>query len=93
MIRANAERFAQAVSVHLGSRRTGDQYGALLAGAYSLHSEREITDAEAVAYVQKQDWQVVSESETEKDEGRLLSHLTQHRIRVAAGNGRTLSPL
>lgn len=92
VIRANAERFAQAVSMRLGSRRTGDQYGALLAGAYSLHSEREITDAEAVAYVQKQDWQVVAESEAEKDETRLLSHLTQYRIRVAAGNGQHFEP-
>jgi len=92
VIRANAERFALAVSLHLGSRRTGDQYGALLAGAYSLHSEREISTADAMAYVQKQVWDVVSDSEGERDEVRLLSHLTQHRMRIAAGNGQHFEP-
>lgn len=92
VIRANAEVFAQAVSMHLGSRRTGDQYGALLAGAYSLHSEGEITVQAAKKYVEGQDWAVVSESETEKDELRLLSHLTQFRIRISAGNGQHYEP-
>lgn len=92
VIRANAEVFAQAVSVHLGSRRTGDQYGALLAGAYSLHSEGQITVAAAEKYVKEQDWAVVAESETEKDEMRLLSHLTQFRIRISAGNGQHFEP-
>lgn len=86
LIRANAETFAQAVSIHLGSRRTGDQYGTLLAGAYSLHSERAISAADALAYVRKQDWQVVQDSETERDEVRLLSRLTAYRIRWTPGN-------
>ena len=92
VIRINAERFANAVSLHLGSRRTGDQYGALLAGAYSLHSEREITAEDALAYVRKQTWEIVQDSEAEKDELRLLSHMTQHRIRIASGNGQHFEP-
>ena len=91
-IRANAERFAQAVALHLGSRRTGDQYGALFAGAYSLHSEREISDEDAISYVRKQAWDVVTQSDTETDEYRLISHLTQHRFRIAAGNGQHHEP-
>lgn len=86
-IRANAETFARAVALHLGSRRMGDQIGTLLAGAYSLHSDRLITPEQAEAYVQRQEWrQVADDAQTERDELRLLAHLTQHRVRVAPGN-------
>ena len=87
VVRANAETFAQAVALHLGSRRMGDQLGALLAGAYSLHSEREITEAEATAYVRAQSWEVATaERNAEPDEFRLISCLTQHRVRVTLGS-------
>jgi putative DNA primase/helicase len=86
-IRANAEMFARAVALHLGSRRMGDQLGALLAGAYSLHSEREITTDEAAAYIQRQEWQAVAQDTgAERDEFRLLTALTQARLRVSPGN-------
>lgn len=86
IIRANAETFAQAVALHLGSRRAGDQLGALLAGAYSLYSERAITPGEATDYIRKQDWSQATEQDADKDERRLLGHLTQHRARVSLGN-------
>ena len=86
VIRANAETFAQAVALHLGSRRLGDQLGALLAGAYSLHSEREITAVEATTYVRAQNWDIATaERNAEPDEFRLIAHLTQHRVRVTLG--------
>ena len=86
IIRGNAETFAQAVALHLGSRRLGDQLGALLAGAYSLHSERKITTAEATAYVRGQNWEIATaERNADPDEFRLIAHLTQHRVRVTLG--------
>ncbi len=85
-IRANAETFAHAVALRLGSRRAGDQLGALLAGAYSLHSDGRITPEQAADYVARQAWDATT-AETEPDETRLLAHLTQHRLRVAWGNG------
>ncbi len=85
-IRANAETFAKAIALHLGSRRAGDQLGALLAGAYSLHSEREISEDEAAKYVASQDW-TAERGEDEPDERRLLAHLTQRRVRISTGNG------
>lgn len=85
-IRSNAETFAKAVSVVFGSRRTGDQLGALLAGAYALHSDREITDEAAELWVRKQDWGTAAGGEVDRDEFRLLSHLTQNRIRFNLGN-------
>ena len=53
-IRRNAETFKRAVAAHLGSARIGDQIGTLLAGAYALHSDREITLDEARDYVARQ---------------------------------------
>lgn len=86
-IRSNAETFAKAVSVVFGSRRTGDQLGALLAGAYALHSDRVISDEAAEQWVRKQDWGSAAGGDVERDELRLLSHLTQHKIRMTQGNG------
>lgn len=90
IIRTNAETFAKAVSVVFGSRRTGDQLGALLAGAYTLFSDRVITDEAAEVWVRKQDWGTAAGSEVERDELRLLSHLTQHRVRFSQGNGSSI---
>ena len=43
VIRANAEVFARAVAIRFGSRRTGDQVGTLLAGAWALWSDDLVT--------------------------------------------------
>ncbi|MBF0094596.1 MAG: hypothetical protein HQL34_08640 [Alphaproteobacteria bacterium] len=42
-IRKNAETFAKVIGENHKSRRIGDQLGTLLAGAYSLYSDGEIT--------------------------------------------------
>ena len=87
VIRANAETFAVAVAMHLGSRRLGDQIGTLLAGAYSLHSEGLITPSDAGAFVKRQDWERGgSQSEVERDEFKMLTHFTQSRVKIALGN-------
>ena len=90
VIRDNAEVFAVAVAAKLGTRRLGDQIGTLLAGAYSLHSGRPITQAEAASYLDRQDWGEAVTSDSQKDEDRLLSHISAARIRVSLGNGPTL---
>lgn len=87
VIRDNAETFARAVSAHLGSRRAGDQLGALLAGAYSLHSTQTISMDAATAYVARHQWtDTPIEDPADSDEFRLLAHLMQHRVRVGSGN-------
>lgn len=86
IIRQNADTFARAVSVVFGSRRTGDQLGALLAGAYALSSNKAISDKAAEEWVRSQDWAAAAGGEVERDEFRLLSHLTQHRMRISRGN-------
>lgn len=94
-IRANAETFTRAVERHLGSRRTGEQIGTLLAGAYSLHSQALITDEAALAYVARQEWDVVASgaADTETDERRLLTFLTQARLRINGGLEPTIERL
>lgn len=87
IIRENAETFAVAVSMRLGTRRLGDQIGTLLAGAYSLHSTRVISLDVALAYVDRQEWGDATTQDQQKDEDRLLSHLTSHRVRLSLGNG------
>ncbi len=87
VIRKNAETFARAVSIHLGSRRLGDQIGTLLAGAFSLHTDRLISDAEAVEFIGRQQWDAEIEQAEERDEQKLLSYLTQHRMGISPSNG------
>ena len=86
-IRANAETFAVAVASRMGTRRAGDQLGALLAGAYSLHSTGLVTPEFAAQWLPKQDWGDATGAEVVKDEVRLFSHLAAARVRVSIGNG------
>lgn len=88
VIRRNAATFARAVALQLRSRRAGDQIGALLAGAYSLHSDQPISAAAAADFVARQPWDGAA-SDAEPDERRLLAHLTQHVLPVDWGNGGT----
>lgn len=87
VIRANAETFSRAVAAEYGSKRQGDQIGALLAGASSLHTERVLTLDEAKDWLKRHEILAHKPPEAEKDEVRLLSTLTQHCLRVALGSG------
>jgi putative DNA primase/helicase len=80
VIRKNCDAFAMAAAEHFGSQRAGDQTGTLLAGAYSLHSSREITPADALTWIQAHDWSG-AEAETAQDHDDLLSFLLQHQLR------------
>lgn len=86
-ILANSETFAQAVAVHLGSRRYGDQVGTLLAGAYSLHSSHILTPDKAQEWVEAQAWDETQESPEDADEMRMLLRMLQHQIQVEAIQG------
>ena len=82
VIRANALTFAKAVAEHLKSRRYGDQIGALLAGAYSLHSSDLITYEKAIEIVSREEWSEQSPQEDEKDEFKLLRLLLAARLKI-----------
>jgi len=55
-IRKNIDTFTRAASLVLGTKRAGDQVGALLAGAYALTSDAEIKPADAMQWVKDRDW-------------------------------------
>lgn len=88
VIRKNAETFAVAGASVIGTRRLGDQLGALIAGAYSLHSNKEISLDEARAWLARQDWSEEAQIQEQRDEVSCLNHLLQHVVAVQTEKGR-----
>lgn len=80
--RYNADIFSSAAVTHTGDKRSADQIGALLAGAYSLTSTREITEVSATAWLDKQDWGGFKVDIVDADENQCLAHLFSSPIRV-----------
>lgn len=89
-IRENAATFAAAAGQVLGTQRDGDQYGALLAGAYSLHSDNIISYDDAYAWVSAKEWDEKKEAHGETDEQRLLSRILDASIMVDGVDGRPI---
>lgn len=81
-IRANAAMFSDAVAERLGSRRTGDQMGALLAGAYACYRTAKLSKEAAREWVDKQNWDEHRPSEDSRDENRCLSKILQSILKV-----------
>jgi putative DNA primase/helicase len=84
----NAATFSKAVAVHLGSSRVGDQIGTLLAGAYALQKNGEVSFETALEWVKKQDWEDTTSADADPDERRMLNHLMQQRVRLDHGGGK-----
>lgn len=97
IIRANALVFAKAVAAVMGEQRAGDQLGTLLAGAWSLESDEQITFEQATAWVNEQDWgDTKDEVHGMSDEASLLSFLLQQKLRFQtdhATNERTIGAM
>jgi putative DNA primase/helicase len=87
IILKNAKTFAQAVAQVIGNRRIGDQVGAMLAGAYSLSSSKEISLEDAVKWVAERDWTEERGLELTKDEFQLFGTLMGHITRVESDSG------
>jgi putative DNA primase/helicase len=81
-IRRNAKIMARAVAEKLKSQRSGDQYGALLAGAFGLYSEEELSLDKAREWVKTIDFDDASESESVRDEETLMTTILQSEIRA-----------
>jgi putative DNA primase/helicase len=82
VIQANIKTFTDAATAHFGDRRKGDQYGALMAGAYSLFSDSEIQFSQALEWIKKQQWDSIIESEIESDEMRCLYKILHSFIQI-----------
>lgn len=75
VIRANADTFSAAAVEFTGDKRSADQIGTLLAGAYSLGREAAITQDAAREWMGKQDWSGFKSEDVENDENQCLAHL------------------
>jgi putative DNA primase/helicase len=80
--RANAEVFSEAAVAFTGDKRSADQVGTLLAGAFSLTSSKLISLNAAVAWLEKQDWSGFRVEAIDSDENQCLAHLLSSPIRV-----------
>jgi putative DNA primase/helicase len=78
----NVEVFAQAAAETFGSQRDGDQYGALLAGAWSLVSTKLATIDEARAMIARYDWSEYLEGSDTEESDKALAALMGRLVRV-----------
>lgn len=81
----NARTFSNAAAAVLGEQRQGDQLGALLAGAYSLHRDGLVEYDNAVKWIEQQDWSEEKGMEKTRDEYALVSYIMEQITRL---NGR-----
>lgn len=92
IIRANAETFSAVAVEFTGDKRSADQIGTLLAGAFSLTSPREITREDAREWMSRQDWTGFRSEEIDNDENQCLAHLFGAHLRFELhGHGTTMS--
>jgi putative DNA primase/helicase len=81
VIRTNCETFSAVAVEFTGDKRSADQIGTLLAGAFSLTSPREITKEAAREWMEKQDWTGFRAEEIDNDENQCLAHLMAAHLR------------
>jgi len=77
----NMETFATVMAGTSGGQRFGDQFGFLIAGAYSLTSTNPVSMEDARAWCAKQDWSWAREDNDMSDSERLLSFILAARAR------------
>jgi putative DNA primase/helicase len=87
IIRTNADTFSGVAVEFTGDKRSADQIGTLLAGAYSLTSTREITTEAARSWMARQDWSGFRSEEIDNDESQCLSHLFAAALRFELMGG------
>jgi putative DNA primase/helicase len=92
-IRRNAGSFAEVLAGHLGDRRTGDQLGALLAGAYSLTSNKTISIEVAEKWVSEHDFTEEALEIADTEPRECLNRLLQNVIRPLPATERSVSEL
>lgn len=85
--------FSEAFAERFGSVRDGDQYGTMLAGAWSLISDRAPSKDEAFEMIDRYDWSEHREEHDTDDSQRALAFLLESRIRMQGGTEVTVSEL
>ena len=81
-IKKNIKVFSRLAGEKFDSQRLGDQYGALLAGAYSLMSSELVDLQTAEQMIESVSWDSYSESTELPDERRCLQTILQHPVKI-----------
>lgn len=81
----NIEVFGTAAAKKFGSQRDGDQYGTLMAGAWSLISDRVATEDEAREMLDSYDWGEYMEHADTDDSTKALSAIMGSHVRMQGG--------
>jgi len=82
VIRQSVRVFSRVAAERFDSQRLGDQYGTLLAGAWSLMSSEVPTDQQARDLIDQNDWEPYSQATEVPDEQRCIQRILQHQVRV-----------
>ena len=82
VIKKNIKVFSRLAGEKFDSQRLGDQYGALLAGAYSLMSSELVNLQTAEQMINSVSWDSYSESTELPDERRCLQTILQHSVKI-----------
>ncbi|WNL63597.1 DNA primase [Aeromonas phage ST4] len=80
----NVEVFSRVAAKFFGSQRDGDQFGTMLAGAWSLCSDDVATDAQAEKMIGRYEWKEHIEDHDQDDAERALGHVLDAKIRVGS---------
>jgi putative DNA primase/helicase len=86
IIRQSVRVFSRAASERFDSQRLGDQYGTLLAGAWSLMSSEVPTNQQARDLIDQNSWESYSQSTEVPDERRCIQRILQHQVRVESND-------
>ncbi|MDP3328752.1 toprim domain-containing protein [Parvibaculum sp.] len=81
----NIEVFTMAAAQKFGSQRDGDQFGTMLAGAWSLVSTRVATLEDATAMIGRYDWSDYIENSKTEESTKALAALLNSLIRMQNG--------
>lgn len=86
-IHHNIEVFTKVAAKRFGSQRDGDQFGTLMAGAWSLISSHPVTDTQALMAIDKFDWKEHTEDHSQDDAMRALEAVLGSKIRMPGATG------
>ena len=81
-IKLSYKVFSKIAADKFDSQRLGDQYGALLSGAWSLMSSDVVTEQQAIQMMESVSWEAYSETTEVPDERRCLQAILQHPVKV-----------
>lgn len=79
---ANIAIFSHVAGKKFNNQRDGDQYGTLLAGAWSLISKEPITATEALAWIESYDWSEHRDKNDTDDAQKALAALMEAHVRA-----------